>query len=88
MRMPRGGRLLITVNAMPRARRAATTARARSVNTLSEVTSVPSTSEIRADIFAGGGKRAGIGWLFVVQINLARTLRFGGARVDTGKTRG
>jgi len=46
----RGGRLLMIEKAMPAARTCATASRVRLVSTLSSVTSVPSTSETRAEI--------------------------------------
>ena len=54
--MPRGGRALVIAKAIPAAFSLPTAAMARGVSTLSWVTIVPSTSEIRAEIFAGFGR--------------------------------
>ena len=52
--MPRGGRPLVTANLMPAVSRAATALTARSVSTLSLVTTVPSTSASSNDILPLG----------------------------------
>jgi hypothetical protein len=50
IRMPNGGRPLVIANTIPRSRRRCTAPSARSVSTLSLVTSVPSTSASTAEI--------------------------------------
>jgi hypothetical protein len=52
--MPRGGRALTMPNMIPFACNSATAERTRPVRILSSVTSVPSTSEITADILGEG----------------------------------
>ena len=52
--MPRGGRPLVTANLMPALSSAATAAMARSVRTLSLVTTVPSTSASSSEILPLG----------------------------------
>ena len=58
MARPRGGRLLMIENAMPRVRSAATAAMVSGVSVLSRVTKVPSTSEMTAETVVVGTRDA------------------------------